>query len=238
MILAANQPYFCPFPGFFYKIHLCDVFVILDEVQFPQGTTWITRNRFKNDQGALWLTVPVWKKGLGLQQISDVKICHEGRWHKKHVESLRSAYVHAPYFGEHLDFVKEIFSPNHQTILQCNLEVIRYLARRLEIGTKIVLLSELDIKARGNLLLVKICKSLGASKFLAQSAAAKYIDEEQFKAAAIRLDYFKYPSPIYPQLWGDFIPNLSAFDLIFNCGPKARDILIGSASGRVKESPY
>lgn len=234
MIVAASQPYFCPFPGFFYKIHLCDVFVILDDVQFPQGTTWITRNRFKNDQGTLWLTVPVWKKGLGLQPISDVKICHEGRWHKKHTESLRSAYIHAPYFVEHFDLLKEIFSSKHKTILQCNLETIDYLAQQLKIGTKIVLLSELGIKARGNHLLIEICRTLGASEFLAQSAAAKYIDEQQFKTAAIRLDCFKYPSPIYPQLWGDFIPNVSAFDLIFNCGPKAREILIGLGSGRAQ----
>ncbi|MBW1887919.1 MAG: WbqC family protein [Deltaproteobacteria bacterium] len=38
IILSANQPYFSPFPGFFYKAYLSDIFVILDEVQFPRGT--------------------------------------------------------------------------------------------------------------------------------------------------------------------------------------------------------
>ncbi|MGD9090852.1 MAG: WbqC family protein, partial [Desulfobacterales bacterium] len=64
MIISTQQPYFIPYPGFFYKAWQSDVFVILDTVQFPQGTTWTSRNRLKNDQGALWLTVPVWKKGL------------------------------------------------------------------------------------------------------------------------------------------------------------------------------
>ncbi|MBT8369996.1 MAG: WbqC family protein, partial [Deltaproteobacteria bacterium] len=77
MIVSTHRPYFAPFPGFFQKAHLCDIFVILDNVQFPRGTTWITRNRFKNDQGTLWMTIPVWKKGLGLQSIDDVRICHE-----------------------------------------------------------------------------------------------------------------------------------------------------------------
>ncbi|HZE21534.1 MAG TPA: WbqC family protein, partial [Desulfobaccales bacterium] len=40
------------------------------------------------------------------------------------------------------------------------------------------------------------------------------------------LRYFKYNPPIYPQLWGDFLANLSVFDLVLNCGPKARDILL------------
>jgi hypothetical protein len=84
MILSTYQPYFAPFPGFFHKMLLSDIFVLLDEVQFPRGTTWITRNRFKHDQGSLWITVPVRKKGLGLQRINEVKICHEAPSARKH----------------------------------------------------------------------------------------------------------------------------------------------------------
>ncbi len=72
MMISVNQPYFFPFVSFFYKAYLSDNFVILDDVQFPRGTTWITRNRFKNSQGNLWMTVPVIKKGLGLQKINAV----------------------------------------------------------------------------------------------------------------------------------------------------------------------
>ena len=54
MIVSANQPYFAPYPGFFYKARLSDVFVILDEVQFPRKTTWVTRNRFKENQRTLY----------------------------------------------------------------------------------------------------------------------------------------------------------------------------------------
>lgn len=227
MIISANQPYFCPFPGFFYKIHLCDVFVILDRVQFPRGTTWLNRNRFKNDQGTLWVTLPVWRKGLGLQRIDEVKICHEGRWQRKHAESLRSAYAHAPYLEDHLGFVLEIFNSKFDKILDFNLKIIGYLVEFFNIETKIVLLSDLGLESKGSRLLTEVCQTLGGTRFLAQSAAAKYLDEEVFEGAGIEVEYFKYPTLIYPQLWGDFIPNLSAFDLIFNCGPKAKDILFG-----------
>ena len=115
MIVSANQPYFFPYPGFFYKAYRSDVFVILDNVQFPRGTTWTTRNRFKNHQGSLWMTLPVKKKGLGLQKINTVRICHDGRWAKKHLESLKNAYAKAPYVKDHLNFLGTFFNRIRKT---------------------------------------------------------------------------------------------------------------------------
>lgn len=225
MIISANQPYFCPFPSFFYKAHLSDIFVILDAVQFPLRTTWITRNRFKNDQGTLWMTVPVKKKGLGLQRIDRVRICREERWARKCLDSLKSAYAKAPYFNEHLSFLEELFSSQFDKLVHLNLAGIRYLIKLLHIDTKIMLLSELGIQAKGDQLLIKICKRVGASQFLAQSPAKKYLNLDLFQQSEIELTYFRPPTPVYPQLWGRFIPNLSTFDLVFNCGPKVNDIL-------------
>ena len=227
VVISTNQPYFSPYPAFFYKAHLSDILVILDEVQFPQGTTWITRNRFKNHQGTLWMTVPVWKKGLGLQKIGEVRICHEGRWAKKHLESLKTAYGKTPYFREHLSFMEEMFSPTDEKLIDLNLKIIRYLMKYLGMDTKVVLLSELGIESMGDQLLLDICKKMGISRFLAQSAAQKYLNVNLIQEEGIELKFFKPPSLVYPQLWGDFIPNLSTFDLIFNCGPKAHDILTG-----------
>ncbi|MFZ5448040.1 MAG: WbqC family protein [Thermodesulfobacteriota bacterium] len=226
MIVSANHPYFSPFPGFFYKASLSDCLVILDNVQFPRGTTWISRNRFKNDQGTLWLTIPVWKKGLGLQPINQVRICYEGRWPHKHLQSLKSAYSHAPFLGDHLDFLEEVFSRRWEWLLDLNLAIIRHLMGSLQIETRLVLLSELGISAGGTQLLVEICRALGAPTFLAQSQAQKYLDENLFRESGIELRLYKYQAPIYPQLWGDFLASLSTFDLVFNCGPKARDILL------------
>jgi WbqC-like protein family len=228
MILSAHQPYFAPFPGFFYKASMSDLFVLLDDVQFPQGTTWISRNRFKSHQGALWVTVPVWKKGLGLQTISQVRICHEGRWAKKHLQSLKTAYRKAPYLPEHLAFLEEMFSGKNEKLMDLNLAVIHYLMRALAIKTRLVLLSELNVPSTGSRRLVDLCTLVGASQFVAQGPAKKFLDEKSFQDAGIEITYVTPPVPTYPQLWGDFIANLSAFDLVLNCGPKSHDILISS----------
>lgn len=226
MRITANRPYFCPFPGFFFRAYLSDVWVILDEVQFPLGTTWISRNRFKNHQGTLWLTIPVWKKGLGLQRINEVKICYEGRWRRKHLESLKSAYAHAPYLRDHLAFMEEIFSGKFERLIDLNLAIIRYLLNCLGIDSKIMLQSELGIKSTGTQLLIDICRALGASSFLIPRHAQVHLDLELLGKNGIELKEFKFAALVYPQLWGDFLGNLSTFDLVLNCGPKARELLM------------
>jgi hypothetical protein len=142
------------------------------------------------------------------------------------VESLKSAYEKAPYFEDHLEFVERMFSANMERMADLNLQVIEYLLDQLHMETKLVLLSELGIEAQGDRLLIELCQKLGADCFLAQKEARKYLDEPLFEDTGIELAYFRPPSLIYPQLWGNFIPNLSTFDLVFNCGPKAREILI------------
>ena len=231
MVISVNQPYYFPFVGFFYKAYLSDNFVILDDVQFPRGTTWITRNRFKNARGSLWMTVPVIKKGLGLQKINAVRIYHDGRWAKKHLQSLKIAYIRAPYFREHLNFLEDLFSTKFEKLIHLNLKIIRYLMQQLQVDTNVVLSSELGIHTKGDKLLLEICSKLGASQFLLQKSARKYINSDWLSAAGVKLRDFRPPSPVYPQLWGDFIPNLSALDLVLNCGPKARDIMINGLSG-------
>jgi hypothetical protein len=232
MILAASRPYFAPYPGYFRRADLADLLLILDQVQFPRGTTWLTRNRFKNEQGTLWTTIPVWKKGLGLQPIQAVRICREGRWMRKLNESLRHAYGHAPYFEEHLGVLTDSVTAGSDRLIDLNLRLIGYLMQQLGIATPVVRLSELGSSAAGIGLIIDICHRLGASAYLAQRTARSHLDAGLFEAAGIELRFFTPPAPVYPQLWGDFIADLSTFDLLFNCGPKAADIIRASREAR------
>jgi hypothetical protein len=103
--------------------------------------------------------------------------------------------------------------------------------QQLRVDTNVILSSELGIHSKGDKLLLEICKKLRASQFLVQKAARKYINSDGLSSEGIKPSDFRPPTTVYPQLWGDFIPNLSALDLILNCGPKARDIMISGLSG-------
>ncbi len=225
MIISTYRPYFAPFSGFFEKMVYCDVMVILDSIQFPFGRSWLTRNRFKNDKGIYWIRVPVWKKGKGVQKINEVKICYEREWTEKTITGLYMAYKNSPYFLEHIDFWEYILNQNIEKLAELNLNIIKYVIDYLNIHVNIVLLSNLGINQKEPNLSIQICKKLGADHFIIQKSAKKYLNIDLFEKEGIEILFFNPNTLVYPQLWGDFIPNLSIFDLIFNCGPKSIDII-------------
>jgi len=225
VIVACHQPNFLPWIGFFYKALLADLVVLLDDVQFARGFTWVNRNRLKCDQGELCLTVPVKKKGRGLQKISDVEVLDEGNWPRRFLQGISQNYCHAPYFAEHRGFLKDLMQMRWRKLVDLNLAGIYYLAGCLGIGNKVVLQSSLQIQPQGPELLVRITKETGGDVYLTPLVSKKYVDENLFARHGITIQFFKFIPPVYPQLWGEFIYNLSALDLLLNCGGKSLEVI-------------
>jgi len=226
MIITTHQPIFLPWPGFFYKAMKADYMVLLDNVQYPRGRGWINRNRLKCDKGELWLTVPVHKKGRGLQLIRDVEIFDKVNWIKKHLQSIRHNYTYAPYFREYYPAVEKIYTQKHSKLLPLNLEFIRFLWDALFLPGRLLLQSELGITGKGTELLINICRYLQADTYLVFTPARKHLNVEDMRKHGINTIFIPFHPPIYPQLWGDFIYNLSTLDLLLNCGNnKSRKII-------------
>ena len=109
--------------------------------------------------------------------------------------------------------------------LDLNLKIIHHVAASLGIRTKLILQSGLSVDAKELELSVRLAEKLGATAFLAQGSARKYLDEDAFKRAGVALRFFNPRPPVYPQLWGGFIPNLSILDMLLNVGPGASRII-------------
>lgn len=233
MLVACHQPNYIPWSGYFHKLKFADVLVLLDSVQFPRGRSWVNRNRIKTPQGQLWLTVPVKRKGFGLQKIQDVEIDNTHRWGKKHLLSLAHFYKKAPYFSDYIDFFANIYEKKWSKLSDLNLMLIKEIKKWFEIDTKIVCSSELGVEDKHACpLLIEICKSLGADTYLSGTGGRKYIDDKKFRAQGINVKYFSFEPSAYPQFWGEFISNLSIVDLLFNCGKKGFDNQFKSAKFR------
>ena len=71
-----------------------------------------------------------------------------------------------------------------------------------------------------------VCRAVDASTYLSGSCGGReYTDEAVLRdhGIALRFDEFEYPR--YEQLWGDFEPDLSVLDVLFNCGPASRELI-------------
>jgi hypothetical protein len=230
MIITTHQPVFLPWPGFFSKAMHADCMVLLDGIQYPRGRSWVNRNRVKNENGTLWLTVPVWKKGRGFQSIRDVEICNERDWRRKHLRGIQQNYVNAPYFDEYFEVLASIYKQEHTRLMKLDLELVQAFWKALSLDTKLLLQSDLGIEGRGTDLIVKICNHLNADRLAIFPITEKYLDLAAMKRHGIEPLRIHFHPPVYPQLWGDFIYNLSILDLLLNCGPISRRVLLGAGA--------
>lgn len=227
MVVAIHQPHYIPWLGYFYKIAKSDVFVFLDNVQYSKNS-YINRNKIKSPQGVVWLTVPVKTKNRFGQPINAVEIDNRTNWAKKHLKALILYYKRAKFFEKYEPFLEKIYTQKWEKLIDINITLITYICEQLRINTKFEFASNLQVGGKKMDLVINICKALGADTYLSGLGGKKYQDEEAFKKAGITLIYSQFVHPVYPQLWGNFIPNLSILDLLFNCGDKSLDVLLGS----------
>jgi len=220
-ILSIHQPNFLPWLGYFDKIRKSDVFVILDEVQIPRGKSVANRNKIKTAQGEQELVVPLYRpKGYeGKVPYTMVEIADQ-KWHKKALKAIELNYSQAPYFERYFSKLRELFAMNH--FFRMNLSFIRFVTGELGIDTPLKLLSEIngDLGSK-NELIVNLCTHFDANVYLSGKGASKYNDPDYLRQNEISLEYQKFDHPVYNQLHGEFIPNLSVLDLLMNHGPNS-----------------
>ncbi len=224
MRISYSQPYFIAWPEFFLRASLSDRFVIMDSVQFPRGFTWITRNRIKGKDGQLWLTVPIHRKGRGLQRINDIEIYYGEDWVKKHLRTFEHTYKNSPYFGDIFPELQKIYLKREKYLLDFLIPLIELIFSLFHINGNWILLSALGIKSKKEKLIFDVAEKLGADEIILQGEAKAHLDIDKLKNTGLRIEIVKYRFPVYPQLWGDFVKNLSSLDVLFNCLPKAWEI--------------
>ncbi|MBD3178623.1 MAG: hypothetical protein GF417_02950, partial [Candidatus Latescibacteria bacterium] len=109
--------------------------------------------------------------------------------------------------------------------VELNMEIIHLFRENLSIQRPFVLQSELGSIGTGTDLIIEICRDAGANSFLNFPAAAGHLNLGLMKKAGIDFIPARYRPPVYPQLHGDFIYNLSALDMLMNCGPVSRELI-------------
>lgn len=224
-----HQPDFAPYLGYFQRLLQCNVFVVLDHVQYSKGG-WHNRDKIKTPDGERWITIPVMLKGKSFSPINQVTINSDTDWKHAHLMLLECCYGAAPGFGEVFPEVQSLYACETDSLVTFNMRILHWLIEAFAIEVEVFFSSSLSPQGKSNEMLVDILQKIGATDYLSGVGAKGYFREEPFEASGIRVAWQDFSHPVYPQPHGEFIPFLSSLDLLFSCGiEKSRDLLRRSA---------
>lgn len=226
VVVGAHQSHYLPWLRYFEKIARCDAFVVLDDIQYSKNG-WQNRNKVKGPNGATLLTVPV-HAPLG-EAINCVAIDDRVNWRRKHWATIQQCYARAPFADAYLPFFEGTYARTWNLLHTLNRHMFEFYLDALDIRTPIYYSSEMNTPGEATERLVKVVKAVGGTAYYSGAYALDaYLDADTLADANIELALQEWTSPIYPQRYGDFVPDLAIVDLLMNCGPGARDVLLGT----------
>ena len=233
MIVAIHQPHYLPWLGYLHRMAQVDLFIVLDHVQFERRN-YQNRSQIRLDGEARWLTVPVVQRSQK-DRITDKRVDNSdprpwgadpfsdaaprlsrGRAFRR----LRGRATRNPRYalgapgrsgqGDARVPARRARDP-HPARAQLR-------ARRAgrEIGADL-----------------NLCRAVGADALLAGFGGSRgYLDIEAFAREGVSVQWHEFNHPAYRQCGPQpFIPGLAALDLLFNCGPQSRALLMDPAAG-------
>ena len=220
-LVAIHQPNFFPWLGYFNKLAHADVFVLLDNVQFPKtGGTWANRVRILINGEPAWLTMPIVRSYHGTRLISEMKINNAISWRDKMLKTLQMNYARAPFFDEVLPFISDLANNPTDSLVEFNQAAIRAMAEPIGLDiSKYVVASTLNVYGTATDLLISIIKTVSGTAYLCGGGAANYQEDEKFNSAGLELIYQNFQHPLYPQVNANkFTLGLSIIDALMNLG--------------------
>ena len=225
MIISIHQPHYIPWLPYFLKIDRSDVFVFLDSVDFQKNGLQ-NRNEIRTGQGRSWLTIPI-NHRLG-QKIFETTMPNNMNWKKKHLQTLKSCYGKSEFFRFYEPYLKIFYERDWDNLADLNIELTLKMMEWLGIDTPTLKSSDMGITTFASELVLDICKKNGATKYITGSGGKNYLQLDTFAKAKVEVDFIETKLPVsYKQLFSkmNFENDLSALDIIFNCGANWRNVV-------------
>lgn len=197
-VVVASQPSPFPWLGFFSKIQLCDVLVVLDDVTY-QKDGFLNRFRLEMDNAPRFLTVPISRRSSHklildcdvAATLSDARILGQYRnWYRTapHADAV------ADLLAEYLDQVRR------SGLVGGSIHSLNRALALLDISPpSVVHSSELGVTTSGTQRLIDIVRELGGTSYAYGAGTANrpndYLDEPLLEQAGIEARRLEVVSP-------------------------------------------
>jgi hypothetical protein len=232
MIVAIHQPHYLPWLGYLHRMLQVDLFILLDHVQFERRNHQ-NRSQIRMDGEARWLTVPVLQRSQK-ERITDKLVDNSDPrpWGRVQFSTLRHAYREAEHFKTYAEAFRGILEARWERLVDLDRAMLELLRDAFEIRTPLARSSELGVEGAKSELILNLCRAVGADRLLAGfGGSRRYLDLEAFAREGVRIEWHEFNHPTYKQCGSQpFIAGLAAVDLLFNCGPQSRSILLRSSA--------
>lgn len=223
MRVAVHQPNYAPWCGYFAKMLVSDVFVFFDDVQLPQGRSYVSRAKVaKGKDGEQWLTVPVSKSGT--PAINEVRLADPG-FAAKHLSTLRHGYARTPYLTEVLDLLTPVYERAGESLADLNTDLIRTVADYLGWAGTFALSSERPSDLKADERIADLVSAVGGTTYVSGAGGQNYQTEQTYAERGVALEVRTYQPVEYERSGWPWVPGLSVLDALFHLGPDARDVL-------------
>jgi hypothetical protein len=224
MKAAIHQLQYWPGLRFFAKMRAADLFIYLDDVQFEKRE-FQNRNRIRTARGWQYLTAPVVSKGRFSQKINEVELDNAADWLREHLLAIKLNYARAPFFKKYFPAIEELYSRDYRLLADLALATMDLLKDGLGIKTPVKFSSEFKVEEASSARLARLCAAAGADGYLSGAGAKAYLDPGVFSYSGINLSWQEFSVRPYPQAFPGFEPDMSALDLLLNCGSLSGDYL-------------
>ncbi|MEM7209383.1 MAG: WbqC family protein [Pseudomonadota bacterium] len=216
---AIMQPTYLPWLGYFDLIRQSDVFVLLDHVQFSRQS-WQQRNRIRNRQGEVLLTVPVKRNGKKPLALNCAEIADSTIIVNKHWRTISQNYAACDSASDVLEKLGNVYTSPWQYLALLNIRLIELGCQLMNITTTIVKSTTLGVQGERVDALIDICEKLNANSYLSTPGASNYINDEaieKFGNSGIDFSYHEFEHPVYQQCnYPDFVSHLAFIDYLLN----------------------
>ena len=220
-LVAIHQPNFFPWLGWFDKVRRADVFILLDDAQFPKkGGTWTNRVKVLTaDGGEQWMTAPIVRSYHGTRQVREIELDDTKDWRGKVASTLAAVYSQAPGYAEVGPIINELLDSQESLLSRFNVNAIQRLLDLLGIReTEVLPASQLGVAATSTERLIELTKAVGGTSYLAGGGADGYQNDDAFAAAGIGLRKQAFVPPTYRQGTPAPVLGLSVIDALMHCG--------------------
>jgi len=152
------------------------------------------------------LQVPILKGDTHNQKTKDIRIAYQMPWQKNHFNTIRSLYKSSPFFDYYADDILPFYERRFDFLLDYNHAILEVCLKWLKMPDNTIL----------------------TDNYVQTPDCPDYRNTIHPKQSHQSADPNFVPQP-YTQVFDErfgFIPNLSIIDLVMNCGPDSKNVLL------------